>query len=595
MKKWLLFFGFVFGFILSGHAINENQNNNLKQQSIQESIHLVGYYYDKADNINLQKHIEFCLLNEAEMSPNDKMIVYHYTGLFLRRNNDILNALYYQNLYYEVAKSDNKKNEEVKALIELAVLYRESMDYSNVNLILNEVKRIIDTEENLLDINQINGFYYLHLGYYYFLLDKYDLAFENYNQSRQYLVNDFIPYLDLAEVETHLKYNELQKSFDKLEVLLDKGFENFQIKAEIFKNYGLYLIKSGKKEEGKLKYLKSFSLFYDNKSYKNAMTLGSEIFDLELTPEEKIDITEKIVDSYNKLSYNDIEYNLFLIQLERIKQKNFEIKFNEKKVEKQYTIILVISITLFFILVIIIIVIVSFKKLIKQSNIINKQNLEISSSNKKLEYFSYILAHDLRNIMSSNISITDLLKSEKSKERELFKLLNESNKSGLKLLEYLLDDAKSSVGSEVKHIDFDLVINEVLVLLENRLKENNILINKNELSKTIAINENQLYQILLNIIDNSIKYKDSKKNNSYIHLFFEYENNVLKLNFEDNGIGISPENIDKITKPFVQESHSQGVGLGLYIVKEIVDKYNGKIEVFSEKNVYTKIIVLLNL
>ena len=103
-----------------------------------------------------------------------------------------------------------------------------------------------------------------------------------------------------------------------------------------------------------------------------------------------------------------------------------------------------------------------------------------------------------------------------------------------------------------------------------------------------------LKKVLSQIIDNAIKF--TSKGSITIHS--ELENNNLKIEIEDTGIGIKEEEIQNIFTPFKKTSATKnssysGVGVGLSITKSLLEKVNGEIKVFSKNENGTKVILSL--
>jgi len=98
---------------------------------------------------------------------------------------------------------------------------------------------------------------------------------------------------------------------------------------------------------------------------------------------------------------------------------------------------------------------------------------------------------------------------------------------------------------------------------------------------TISFSRTNFKSILSNLLTNAIKYRDSERALKIsIRCYSETEYSVLEV--EDNGLGIKKENISKIFEMFRRiHHHVEGSGIGLYIVKRIVDNSGGKIEVDS--------------
>jgi hypothetical protein len=93
----------------------------------------------------------------------------------------------------------------------------------------------------------------------------------------------------------------------------------------------------------------------------------------------------------------------------------------------------------------------------------------------------------------------------------------------------------------------------------------------------------RLSLILNNLISNAIKYSDPHKDSSFLHITIHNEPDKVLLTFQDNGIGIEVDYIQKVFNMFFRATEkNEGAGLGLYIVKEAVQKLEGKIELESQ-------------
>ena len=93
----------------------------------------------------------------------------------------------------------------------------------------------------------------------------------------------------------------------------------------------------------------------------------------------------------------------------------------------------------------------------------------------------------------------------------------------------------------------------------------------------------RLSLILNNLISNAIKYSDPKKDESFINISIELDTEQASLIFRDNGIGIDNAYIQKVFNMFFRATETnEGAGLGLYIVKEAVEKLCGTIQLESQ-------------
>lgn len=120
------------------------------------------------------------------------------------------------------------------------------------------------------------------------------------------------------------------------------------------------------------------------------------------------------------------------------------------------------------------------------------------------------------------------------------------------------------------------------VILENALKEN---------LKVIG-DQDKLIQVILNLLDNAAKHNQWEKP---IYLKLSLVNKMIKITVEDNGTGIPKEDQKHLFEEFFKgHDHTKsGMGLGLFVVKKILDKHKGKIKVFSKEGSGTKVDIYL--
>ena len=130
-------------------------------------------------------------------------------------------------------------------------------------------------------------------------------------------------------------------------------------------------------------------------------------------------------------------------------------------------------------------------------------------------------------------------------------------------------------------------------IIEN--KNISIIFDTNEEEKIIACDRDKIEKIILNLISNAIKYnEDDIKVEVYLDISKEY----IRILVKDNGIGIPIRNIENIFYPFSQidkslNRKSEGCGLGLSLVKSLVDLHDGEIKVKSELDKGSEFMVIL--
>jgi signal transduction histidine kinase len=217
---------------------------------------------------------------------------------------------------------------------------------------------------------------------------------------------------------------------------------------------------------------------------------------------------------------------------------------------------------------------------------IQRTNTELSKRNTELDNFVYSVSHDLRAPIASVLGLINLAKKDTDGVmKDMY--LDMIHKSAMQqdhFIKEILDQSRNS-RLEVKReeIHFEPLIDETF----NQLK----FATSTGLSvqKVIRINQEapffsdrwRLKVILNNIISNSIRYRNGK--DSVIKVNVEISGHLATLAIEDNGKGIEKDHLPNIYKMFYRATDDgAGSGLGLYIVKEAIDKLNGHIDIESE-------------
>lgn len=224
----------------------------------------------------------------------------------------------------------------------------------------------------------------------------------------------------------------------------------------------------------------------------------------------------------------------------------------------------------------------------KAEKTLRKQNEELVKINKELDSFVYSVSHNLRAPLMSVLGLLTLARSDDQKyDVGIAKYFNMMEYSIHKLdntLKEILDYSRNA-RSEIKNEK--VIINQLIDDGFERLK---YLDGSDKIEKHIAVDGTctfysdnyRLAVIINNLISNAIKYRDATKEKSFINIDIKITEASLSLLFEDNGIGISMEYVEKIFDMFFRATErSEGAGLGLYIVKETVDKLGGTVTVES--------------
>lgn len=225
---------------------------------------------------------------------------------------------------------------------------------------------------------------------------------------------------------------------------------------------------------------------------------------------------------------------------------------------------------------------------------------ELSERNFELDQFMYKTSHDLRSPLSSVLGLVNLAKLDSERERVneyLQKIEGRVRK---------LDEFVRSMLSYAKVSRAEVTTSEVDIesLVHSSVKELEYLENFKKIEVSISCKKNAAFHsdgmtlrlIFANIISNAFKYYNPGVK-SYLRIKIDITPLRAVLTFTDNGIGIHQEYLDKIFDMFFRATEkSEGSGLGMYIVKQAVDKLKGKIKIESEYGSGTSIrLVIPNL
>lgn len=223
---------------------------------------------------------------------------------------------------------------------------------------------------------------------------------------------------------------------------------------------------------------------------------------------------------------------------------------------------------------------------------------------KKIELLNK-MNHDIRTPLNAIISFSNmLLKTEEiDRIKDYANKINISSNYLLNLLNDILEIGKMESGKLIiKKEDFSIkeLLEEVVLKLKyiNIDKSINVKIDNNIYYKHYG-DKRKIEQVLMNIISNSVKYTDK-----YGKIFIDIKvvkntdkSQLIEFDVSDNGIGMSEETIKSIFKPYSRGNveNIQGTGLGMSIVKEIVDLLGGEIYISSEQNIGTQIKVIFQI
>lgn len=237
----------------------------------------------------------------------------------------------------------------------------------------------------------------------------------------------------------------------------------------------------------------------------------------------------------------------------------------------------------------------------KAERTLRKQNEELVKINKELDSFVYSVSHNLRAPLMSVLGLLRLAQLDVERSGKDTKLLlsyfsmmeHSINKLDDTLKEIL--DYSRNARSEIKqeYVNLRDLIDDSF----DRLKYHE---GSDQIEKFVKVEEetqlfsdpNRLSVVFNNLVSNSIKYRDMRKKDQYIRINAVVNSGGAKIEFSDNGIGIAEELLNKIYDMFFRATErSEGAGLGLYIVKETIDKLGGRITTHSTLGIGTTFVI----
>ena len=230
------------------------------------------------------------------------------------------------------------------------------------------------------------------------------------------------------------------------------------------------------------------------------------------------------------------------------------------------------------------------------SDALNK-TIELEAKNQELNDFTQIVSHDLKNPINNILGVAKVLKSEyheyfNNEICEFIDIVYLSSTKAQKLINDLLHLSHvGRVGEIIPNINLNNLLNDLINDLKIFLKEKNAnVIIDNELP-VFDCDPNRMSELFENLIINGVKYND--KENKIINIGYYDKSDSFTIYIRDNGLGIDRKHFRDIFQVFrrLNNSKEEGSGIGLTIVKKIVEFHNGTIAVNSEKGKFTEFLI----
>jgi signal transduction histidine kinase/PAS domain-containing protein len=238
---------------------------------------------------------------------------------------------------------------------------------------------------------------------------------------------------------------------------------------------------------------------------------------------------------------------------------------------------------------------------------VEQRTAELMYANRAKDEFLANMSHELRTPLNSVLGFSETLLEGvrgpmEERQKQAVELIRASGEHLLGLINDVLDVSKIDAGKfEIRP---DVVsVNEICQSSLTFIKQ---LANKKSITveysvqpalATMYVDPKRLKQILVNLLNNAVKFTPEKGKVS-LDVFADSEKKQMRFSISDTGIGIKPEDVAKLFKPFVQLDSSlsrqyEGTGLGLILVKQLTELHGGTVQVQSEIGRGSRFIVEL--
>jgi len=220
---------------------------------------------------------------------------------------------------------------------------------------------------------------------------------------------------------------------------------------------------------------------------------------------------------------------------------------------------------------------------------------ELEKLNASHETFIYSVSHDLKAPLANIEGLVKYLlelstdRSDKDgqyyeEQRSIAQLLENSVKSMKDIIDELSEITKveNQYKEEAETVWLEKIIDEVRLILNDKITNDRVKIELDIKEPEIQFPRKSIRSIIFNLLSNAIKYRSTDREPE-IRIKSEEVDGHIHISVEDNGLGISKDKIDLLFVPYSRlEKKVEGTGIGLYLVKKLIENEGGKIEVESE-------------
>ena len=218
-----------------------------------------------------------------------------------------------------------------------------------------------------------------------------------------------------------------------------------------------------------------------------------------------------------------------------------------------------------------------------------RKNKELLQMNTDLENFVYTASHDLKAPISNVEGLVNALKDDncinvESENKQLLELIDMSVNKLKAIIKELTEISKiqREVNEDIRVVSISETLNELISDMSKLIEDAGVVICRDIQADTLEFSKRNIRSIIYNLLSNAIKFRSPDRIPKVTISSYQHDKQLI-LSVEDNGIGIDLSKGDKLFLMFKRmHSHIEGAGVGLYIVKRIIENSGGRIEVKSE-------------
>ncbi|MGM5469646.1 ATP-binding protein [Flavobacteriaceae bacterium LMO-SS05] len=576
IKYYIVAF-FICFYASSSAQIVDGEDVDLLRMNIENQITQAGFDIDRGNYFSAKDNLEKALETANKIEDKKQQgIIYAKIA----------------NLQFIV----EEKDEAIVSLTRAAAIQRAISDYGNLAITYN-----------------ISGIVHASKKEYATALDYFNSAKTKFEEEN---LREFIPDVSLNEAKVYIQLNDFKSAKASLEktILLAKQYDQPKILSSALINSGKVMFSLNNTELALSMTNEGLELAKKNNYFENINSgylILSDIYqkteDYKLASQflkKSITLSDSI-QSINRENLSPEKKSHYLNQYNNDSYQELKTKVEEQEAENSLTkITTILSIALITILSLLTLSLYKNNNIrLKTNNMLHKKNDELVIAKEKAELasktkanFLSTVTHELRTPLYAVTGLTNMLLDENPKPEQV-QHLKSLKFSGDYLLTFINDILQinkieaNKVELDPEMFNLKKKVENVIAALNNSATNNNIALHYSydkSLPENFVGDQLKISQILINLIGNSIKF--TKDGDIWVRVInMDQTGNIykLKIEVEDNGIGITKEKQDNMFESFSQGSIQinrkyGGTGLGLSIVKGLIEILKGKIYLKSE-------------